>query len=143
MLLRESGEQANQAYNVDAVTQSDGDAGVPHGDYLRRLVEATIRGEWISLAQLRGDAEAAGVGIDGDAEGVVVGKADAVNTGAGRDGLSKVVHVERVGRRRLKVIAHAACNPGGLIAGARRHIARCGARRGPCRGGVHRKSQSA
>ena len=59
MLLRESGEQANQAYNVDAVTQSDGDAGVPHGDYLRRLVEATIRGEWISLAQLRGDAEAA------------------------------------------------------------------------------------
>ncbi len=58
MLLRVSGERDATDYDLGAVTRDSGDTGVPHSDWLRKLTEATIAGEWQSLEELRGDAAA-------------------------------------------------------------------------------------
>jgi hypothetical protein len=50
MLLRASGEREDTEYNLSAVTSSDQDAGVAHGDWLRSLTEAAISRDWESLA---------------------------------------------------------------------------------------------
>ena len=57
MLLRASGEREQADYNVDSVTSDNLDSGVPHGDILRDLTEATIKGDWLGLAQMRPRAE--------------------------------------------------------------------------------------
>jgi len=57
MLLRASSEKENGNYNLDSVTSDDLHPGVPHGDWLRRLTEAAITGDWLALAELRPRAE--------------------------------------------------------------------------------------
>ncbi len=59
MLLRASGEREDTEYNLSAVTSSDQDAGVPHGDWLRALTEAAISRDWATLAPCLQDASAA------------------------------------------------------------------------------------
>jgi hypothetical protein len=59
LLLRASGEQTNNSYDINAVTSASGDAGVEHGAWLRALSEQTIRGEWAALADTRIAAAAA------------------------------------------------------------------------------------
>ena len=59
MLLRASGQSENSDYNLNSVTSDDLDPGVPHGRWLRALTEAAIRGDWLTLAEIRPQAEAA------------------------------------------------------------------------------------
>ena len=59
MLLRASGQFENGHYDVNSITSEDIDPGVPHGDWLRALTEATIKGDWLRLADIRPKAEAA------------------------------------------------------------------------------------
>ena len=59
MLLRVSGQNENNEYNLNSVTTDDIDPGVAHGDWLRALTEATIKGDWLKLAQIRPHAEKA------------------------------------------------------------------------------------
>ena len=58
MLLRVSGERDDTDYDLGAVTRDSGDTGVLHSDWLRKLTEATIAGEWQALEDLRRDAAA-------------------------------------------------------------------------------------
>lgn len=58
MLLRASGQFENGNYDVNSVTSDDLDPGVPHGRWLRALTEAAIRGDWLTLAEVRPQAEA-------------------------------------------------------------------------------------
>lgn len=57
MLLRASGQRDETEYDVTAVTDDYGDAGVPHSAHLRALTEAAIAGDWLGLAEIRGNAE--------------------------------------------------------------------------------------
>ena len=57
MLLRESGRKEAQDYLLDSVTSTDGDSGVRHSAHLRALTEAAISGDWLSLSDLRTQAE--------------------------------------------------------------------------------------
>ena len=57
MLLRASGQQDNQHYDLGTITQDNGDSGVPHSNLLRSLTEAAISGDWLALAEMREDAE--------------------------------------------------------------------------------------
>ncbi len=59
MLLRASGERDHTDYDLAVVTQDSGDTGVPHDDWLRKLVEAAIAGEWRTLGDIRRDAAVA------------------------------------------------------------------------------------
>ena len=59
MLLRASSQLENGDYDVNSVTSDDLDPGVPHGKWLRALTEAAIRSDWLELAQIRPQAEAA------------------------------------------------------------------------------------
>jgi hypothetical protein len=59
MLLRASGQFENGNYDVNSVTSDDIDPGVPHGEWLRALTEAAIRGDWLQLGNIRPQAEAA------------------------------------------------------------------------------------
>ena len=56
MALRASGEQEDRDYDLNAVMQDQGDAGVAQGATIRRLVEATIGGAWRDLDGLRTQA---------------------------------------------------------------------------------------
>jgi hypothetical protein len=53
MLLRASGQQDEQDYDLAAVTADHGDSGVPHSDLLRTLTEQAIRGQYKQLAETR------------------------------------------------------------------------------------------
>ena len=57
MLLRASGEQNNSDYDLNHITADEGNGGVEHGEMLRKLTEATILGDWLSLADVRAEAE--------------------------------------------------------------------------------------
>lgn len=59
MLLRESGAQTDTSYDLNSVTADTGDSGVPHSQWLRRLTEAAISSNWLALAEMRDEAEAA------------------------------------------------------------------------------------
>lgn len=59
MLLRASSHNENGNYDLSSVTSDEGDPGVPYGQWLRALTEATIRGDWLALAEIRPKAEAA------------------------------------------------------------------------------------
>ena len=59
MLLRASSEQDQTDYDLQSVTDEHINPGVAHGDHLRALTEATIRGDWLSLGGIRRRAEAA------------------------------------------------------------------------------------
>ena len=59
MLLRASGQYENGQYDVNSVTSDAIDPGVPHGQWLRALTEAAISGDWLGLAEIRPQAEAA------------------------------------------------------------------------------------
>lgn len=59
MLLGASSQSEATNPNLNSVTSAQGDPGVPHGDYLRRLTEAAISGDWLALGEMRADAEAA------------------------------------------------------------------------------------
>ena len=59
MLLRASSEKEQGRYDLNSVTSDSLDPGVPHGKWLRRLTEAAIRGDWLTLADVRPQAEAA------------------------------------------------------------------------------------
>ncbi len=58
MLLRASGQQEQTEYDLNTVTRNQGDPGVRHGNHLRALTEAAIRGQWIELQDIRNKAEA-------------------------------------------------------------------------------------
>lgn len=58
MLLRASGQQQQTEYDLNSVTQDEGDPGVPGGNHLRAITEAAIRGHWIDLPEVRKRAEA-------------------------------------------------------------------------------------
>lgn len=51
MLLRASGERENTDYDLTAVTHPDRDSGVAHGNWLQRLSEQAVRGEWPELEE--------------------------------------------------------------------------------------------
>jgi hypothetical protein len=53
MLLRASSQRDGEPAELDSVTRESGASGVQHGDWLRALVEATVRGEWERLAAVR------------------------------------------------------------------------------------------
>jgi uncharacterized protein YunC (DUF1805 family) len=53
MLLRASSQRDGASADLGSVTRDSGASGVEHGDWLRALVEATLRGEWQRLAELR------------------------------------------------------------------------------------------
>ena len=53
MLLRASGERDDRAYDLSAVTDDQGDSGVPHSDTIRALTEAAVGNRWDELAALR------------------------------------------------------------------------------------------
>ena len=74
MLLRVSGQQENLSVDVTSVTQDNADPGVPHGAHLRALTEATIKGDWLSLPEIRASAEAA-MGAQQTADALVVAAA--------------------------------------------------------------------
>ncbi len=57
MLLRASGEQTDKTYDLNSVTSENLDSGVEHGDWLRKLTEATIRGDWLTVGEVRPQAE--------------------------------------------------------------------------------------
>lgn len=59
MLLRASGQLENRDYDANSVTSDSIDPGVPHGQWLRALTEAAVKGDWLTLAEIRPDAEAA------------------------------------------------------------------------------------
>ena len=59
MLLRASGQQTADDYDLSSVTDAHADPGVLHGDHLRALTEATIRGQWLQLDGIRRRAAAA------------------------------------------------------------------------------------
>lgn len=56
MLLRASGEQTGTEYDLNAVTNDTGDAGVEHESLLRELTEAAIRNRWDDLEGVRARA---------------------------------------------------------------------------------------
>ncbi len=53
MLLRASSQRDGEPAELGSVTRESGASGVQHGDWLRALVEATVRGEWQHLAEVR------------------------------------------------------------------------------------------
>lgn len=59
MLLRASGQQTNQDYDLTGITDSDHTAGVANEEHLRRLTDATVQGDWLTLADARREAEVA------------------------------------------------------------------------------------
>ncbi|GIS19596.1 MAG: hypothetical protein CM15mP120_15120 [Pseudomonadota bacterium] len=56
MLLRASGEQTDQPYQLDSLTHAETQVGVACEKSLRDLTDAAIRGEWETLAELRDTA---------------------------------------------------------------------------------------
>lgn len=68
MLLRESGAQHNQDFDLGSVTDAYLEPGVESGTHLRALTEATIRGDWVGLAQIR------------EAAATIMGEQQAVDT---------------------------------------------------------------
>ena len=56
MLLRASSQRDGEAVELGSVTRESGPSGVQHGDWLRALAEAAVRGEWQRLAGVRRDA---------------------------------------------------------------------------------------
>ena len=59
MLLRASGASASNDYDLNSVTSNHIDPGVPNGQWLRALTEATIKNDWLALAEIRPQAEEA------------------------------------------------------------------------------------
>ena len=57
MLLGTSSQAEANTVNLNSVTSHDIDPGVPHGDWLRRLTEATISSDWLALGEMRAAAE--------------------------------------------------------------------------------------
>ena len=57
MLLRASSEHQENGYDLSSVTSDNLDPGVTHGRWLRALTEATIKGDWLALAEIRPQAE--------------------------------------------------------------------------------------
>lgn len=53
MLLRASSQGDGESADLGSVTRDSGTSGIEHGDWLRALVEATVRGEWRQLAEVR------------------------------------------------------------------------------------------
>ena len=51
MLLRASGQKEDRDYDLTAVTHGERSAGVEHEDWLRRLAEEAVRGEWSALSR--------------------------------------------------------------------------------------------
>ena len=58
MLLRASSQQTGHNYNLNAVTDPEQPSGVAHGEWLTELTDLTVRGDWLGLCDLRGEAEA-------------------------------------------------------------------------------------
>jgi hypothetical protein len=58
MLLRASGEQDGDAYELNAITDTALDAGVEHGELLRELTDATVQNRWGELEAVRATATA-------------------------------------------------------------------------------------
>ena len=58
MLLRASGEQEGREYDLNAATNTTGDAGVEHALLLRELTEAAIENRWDDLEEVRSRATA-------------------------------------------------------------------------------------
>ena len=56
MLLRASGEREGFDANLNAVTDTALDSGVPHSDLLRQLTEHCIGRNWAALASVRDTA---------------------------------------------------------------------------------------
>ncbi len=81
MLLRASGEQEGTEYDLNAATNSTGDAGVAHASLLRELTEAAIENRWEDLEEVRARATAA----MGEQETV-----DALTVAAAFNGITRV-----------------------------------------------------
>jgi len=61
MLLRASSQRDGESADLGSVTRDAGASGVEHGDWLRALAEAAVRGEWQRLVEVRrGAARAIG-----------------------------------------------------------------------------------
>ena len=58
MLLGASGKQQNEEFNLNAVTDDHTSSGLRHDRWLRGLTEATINRDWLTLADIRPQAEA-------------------------------------------------------------------------------------
>ena len=58
-MLRVSSQAEGFDANLNAVTLDDVDAGIPHSQLLRKLVEATIEMRWEDVASLRHEATGA------------------------------------------------------------------------------------
>lgn len=58
MLLGASGKQENQEFNLNAVTDDEASSGLTHDRWLRALTEAAINRDWLTLAEIRPEAEA-------------------------------------------------------------------------------------
>ena len=74
MLLRASGQQQQQHYDLNAVTAEQGDGGVAYGDDLRTLTEHAVRSEWLELAAAKPDIEAR-LGLQRTTDALVVAAA--------------------------------------------------------------------
>jgi hypothetical protein len=81
MLLRASGEEEGTEYDLNAATNSTGDAGVAHASLLRELTEAAIENRWDDLEEVRTRATAA----MGEQETV-----DALTVAAAFNGITRV-----------------------------------------------------
>jgi len=57
MLLRESSNKNQANYNLASITRDDVSSGVPFGDILGKLTQATIANDWLALAEIRPEAE--------------------------------------------------------------------------------------
>jgi hypothetical protein len=74
MLLRASGEQTGENYELNAVTDEHLDAGVPHAGLLRELTEAAVQNRWDDLRDIR-DRSSAAFGAQETADALVVAAA--------------------------------------------------------------------
>ena len=59
MLLRASGQQTAQHFELKSVTDAELDSGVAHSEHLRALTEAVVYNQWLALGEVRQRAEAA------------------------------------------------------------------------------------
>jgi hypothetical protein len=74
MLLRASGQKENRDYDLTAVTHGERRSGVEQEDWLKRLTEEAIRGEWTALARTL-DAASHAIGRETAVDCLVVASA--------------------------------------------------------------------
>lgn len=74
MLLRASGQQENADYNLNSVTSDTMHSGVVDEEHLRKLTEAAVSSDWLSLPNITANAEKA-MGLQKTVDALVVAAA--------------------------------------------------------------------